>query len=495
MASRLRRPFASSSFGLSVLFVFVLGLFGAAGVEGGSTEERLVNGDFEAGTSGWSGGVVSGNPDCPARSGSGAGAIPGGSAAEQRVAVAGGNGPYTFSGYARLATGAGSAVVSLRWYNAGGQKIMEHVTDLSLTTAYSPFSVGPVAAAPDQATTVGVRVAGSATTVCVDDLSLDGPPAPSATSTPTMTPVPAASATAPGPSPFPSAAATGTAQTPATATPRPATPTVGASGPAVTGDLVNGDFEEGVDGWWKFGGELLAVASPTHGGSGAAALVSTTAATKWAYEIVTIDPATTYEFAGFLRPDGGVSEGFLRISWYEAADGSGSAITTTDSTGRVPGGTSTYAYVSTGPVTPPPAARSARLRAMLVPAGSAPATLYMDDLSFGPASAPSPTAVPARATAAATTAATAATAEDEPRDEPTVGLPAGRSGPAPVASKTPQSGTAVLTPAPESTAADTPAAEGQGREPPLVLWAVAGVLLFGGAFGASFLYGRRTGRA
>jgi hypothetical protein len=152
--------------------------------------------------------------------------------------------------------------------------------------------------------------------------------------------------------------------------------------------IVNGGFEDGIEPWQKFGGELSLVSAPVHSGSAAAALASSTTSTKWLYQSVRVQEGAAYEFAGYLLAGAGVQEAYLRISWYESVDGSGSAIGNADSTARLPGGGAGFAFLTTGSVVAPAGASSARLRVMLAPAGAGAALLYADDLSFGPSDAP-----------------------------------------------------------------------------------------------------------
>jgi hypothetical protein len=171
---------------------------------------------------------------------------------------------------------------------------------------------------------------------------------------------------------------------PATST--PVATVVAPSGPSRA--LVNGGFEQGTAGWQRFGGELRAVSGAQHAGSAAGALDSATTATKWAYQIVLVSEGEVVEFRGYLRPGAGVRETYLRVSWYESADGLGAAMGSVDSTSRVAGPAGEYALVTTGGIVVPASARSARLRVMMDPASGATATLLMDEMAFGPSLLP-----------------------------------------------------------------------------------------------------------
>lgn len=216
----------------------------------------------------------------------------------------------------------------------------------------------------------------------VDAVTFGGPPP--ITRTPTSTPAPADTAT-------PSVTATGT-RTPSsthtatvTKTPSP-TPTVFSIGAVVQ----NGGFEDGEDGapaaWRRYGGSLAMATSPVRSGQRAARFESTTDSTKWIYQPVSVSPGSTYAYGAWIHDDdANVRSAYLRLSWYEAEDASGSALDSVDSTSRLDGPAAGYHYLTTGPVTAPPSARSARLRVMLAPASGAPAVIYVDDASFEPA--------------------------------------------------------------------------------------------------------------
>jgi hypothetical protein len=221
-----------------------------------------------------------------------------------------------------------------------------------------------------------------------------------------------------------------------------------ASTPAASFSFVNGDFEDGTSGWQKYGGELRDVNSPRRGGSGAGAFISTTSSTKWVYQTVRIDPGTVYEFQGHVRPDAGVLESYLRISWYASADGSGRALATDDSAARVSGGSGAFVHLTTGGRTPPAQARSARLRVMLAPAGAGAAIVHLDDFAFGVAP-----------TSAAPLPASTAVALDDP---PEVAEAPPETTPAPE-SRPPVSATAA--PAASSTAVSATGTAGTGIAP------------------------------
>jgi hypothetical protein len=359
----------------------------------------LVNGGFEDGQAGWS--VVSAAPPaCTPRTGGGVlGLAPSNfpASASQRIPASAGQGPYQLNGYARSATATNATLqVRLLWMDAEGATILESHSSPAFGASYQSLALTSVTG-PAGATELRVQFQVlTGASICIDDVTLEGPPPVSPTPSPTvtLTPLPTDTPTRtpsqehptstprpPTSTRIPSATRTPTA--PATARPRAAA-TSSVTGTLVSESIANGGFEDGLAPWLKVGGELSLVSSPVRSGHAAGALTSTTTSTKWAYQVVSVSPGETYEFAGFLRPGAGVSEAYLRISWYTSADGSGSALGNTDSDVRLSGPQADFVYLTTGPVSAPSSANSARVRAMMAPAGAATAVLYLDDMAFGP---------------------------------------------------------------------------------------------------------------
>ena len=123
------------------------------------------------------------------------------------------------------------------------------------------------------------------------------------------------------------ALAGGTFGQPLTATWSPAyVPTATSNGPVIvpmasSGLLVNGGFEAADEdrpiGWRSQGGLLAQVSQPVHSGAFAAAFLSSTASTKWAFQTVPVSPSAWYQLDAFVYQDDlGVAAAFLRISWY-----------------------------------------------------------------------------------------------------------------------------------------------------------------------------------
>ena len=387
----------------AALSAFALGVWIVAQQAPALADQVLVNGGFEAGTSGWE---IAGSQaaTCTARSGNAALALSrsGGTlvTATQHVANSAGLGPYQLSGYMKLAAGGSISLrVRLDWKNANGDTLAPASVNLSPAGSYQSFSLSS-GVGPTDATVLIVQFELlSAGTLCIDDVSLEGPPPVTSTTIPTATATPVVVDT---PTRTPTLA-------PATHTPRPptatrtpastkapnasATPgsdtTSGASSGvarAIAAAVVNGGFEDGLAPWLKVGGELALTTESVHSGAQAAILRSSTTSTKWAYQVVAVSGGGSYEFEGYLRPGAGAAQCYLRISWYSSAEGSGSALGNTDSTDRVSGPAADFVYLTTGSVAAPPAARSARVRAVMAPVGVTPAVMYLDDLAFGPSS-------------------------------------------------------------------------------------------------------------
>ncbi len=416
----------------------------AVGSIGSAAGELIQNGAFEewAGSTpaGWSASGVVARVSSPSVSGQAASLADGATLSRTVPAQAGFH--YTFS----VATSApGSATAELRVV----------FLDAGLSPAAAPVSVQqPVGAGFSTLSTSGDAPSGAAYasfmliarggTVVFDNASLveGGVPPPTDTPAPTDTPSPSPTATATRAKP-----ATATPPPPtATKTPRPtavgATPTAttpggapggapppppGGGGGAVAppaaggagGLLVNGDFEI-LDGdepafWAKFGGDLSAVEF-AHGGAHAASLLSSTASTKWIYQVVPVTPGAWYEGSAFVLLPSSGGEAFLRLSWYAASDGSGIAIDQSDTEPTTAGAWSLHA---SAPIQAPAGAHSLRFRLMLRPNG--PSAALFDDARLVEVPAPP----------AATLVATPTVSPESP------GTPAAAGPPEPSVSATP----------------------------------------------------------
>jgi hypothetical protein len=455
----------------------------------------LENGGFEQGRSGWSGPGISAT-GCDPRSGSGALQLAtSGAAVHAQQAVAGplGDGVYALGGYAYAASGSPRAEALLTWLDAGGDEISRAYANVPAGTAYTSFglSASPPAGAAGLRVRISVDVSQPAA-LCLDDLRLDGPapPVPTATPTPAPTSIPTPTLTSVAGRTVASAAKPADTPDPAATPKKPAT--TSAAAPSFA--FVNGGFEQGLMGWNKHGGEL-APSPAAYAGAAAGLLSSTTDSTKWAYQIVRIEASQTYEFSGYLRAGRGDPTAYLRISWYASDDGSGKALATTDSTAVLKGAAGGWTYLTTGPVSPPPGAASAKPRVVLTPAGAAPAAVYFDDLAFQPAAPPAPTATPEPPPVAPSDEAPAPTAQPDAAP-PTVSSAeqAGAASPTPRPSPTPlREVSAVLAQDPppdedEELPSLTRSASTDGGVP--VVW-LAGGGLFAAALGASYITQRR----
>jgi len=346
--------------------------------------------------------------------------------AYQTVSATGGS-YYEATVMAAVPDGGAEAFLRLSWYESddgSGEAIAVHDSP-GLTgggRSFQRLSTGPVGA-PAEARSVKVRLMlrpASAAPVAVyfdgASLALTSPPpatpapaSPAPTATPKPTLVPTTVPTpAPSVTPTPTAAASGTPD----ATPLPE--------PEVFPALTNGGFEEGREdgtpyGWRKVGGEIALTGEHFSEGSLSLRFASQTAATKWVYQTVTVQPGAYYQARAFaLKDDPNVTAAFLRISWYESEDGTGEALGSSDSA-LLETDSPSFRLLSTGAIRAPDEARSAKVKLMLRPASSAPAAVLFDAVSLAEAAAtPSPPESPAPEPSPAAAPPTAG------RPEPTV---------------------------------------------------------------------------
>jgi len=385
---RARMPLAAALAALLLAALVALGRQAAA-------DELLFNGDFGQGTAGW---MPSPNlrfeTDCAgrlddhgARLRLGAGGY--GWLTSDPATIEPGE-TYEASGHAHFVDGADpSSQLKLRlafYQTADGSG--EPLADMPLATlpggvtVYTFITTGPRAARSD-AHSARLRVELSAsgpTAACLDDLSLQGPP-PSPTETPAPTvPVPSQTPTShPSPTVGPTATATEI--------------------PMPSEAILNGGFEDGAEdipaAWRKSGGLLFRSTSSPRSGSFAGAFSSSTSSTKWVYQPLSVDPGRSYTFHGFVLKNGPPdSLVLLRISWYSSPDASGSSLASSDSPEALSDSDPSFRSLSTGSVTAPQEARSARARIVFAPASAAPETIYLDDFVFEETDPPTPTPAP-----------------------------------------------------------------------------------------------------
>ena len=185
--------------------------------------------------------------------------------------------------------------------------------------------------------------------------------------------------------------------------------------------------------------------------------MSSTASTKWVFQTVVISPGAWYEFEGYVfQNDPLVEAAWLRVSWYESSDASGSAISTDDSTAQLEQPEPGFRYLTTGPVLAPAEADSANARIMLRPVSADEAVICIDDVSFSVTSAlPVATATP---TPTATSPRPTTTPTRTPTHEPTAPAPA-----TPLATpRTSEAPTATPDPVASATSTPRPAAASPG---------------------------------
>lgn len=379
--------------------VVLLALALAGPLAQGAPAQLLVNGGFEDGAVGWQalGGSLAAVA-APVHGGQAAGAftVSGTRAHEvsQGVDVQGG-GLYRFGGYLARGPASVTAFLRLSWHGEPGGVGPELawvgpvVVTFQEADTYYPVAIeGATAPAAARSARAKVVVAGDeGAVVYLDDLSFTGPPpaspAPTPSPTPAATPSPAPTST---PSPTPTLTPTPSPTPSPSPTPTPSPP------------LVNPSFEEAVQGvpvgWRLFGGQLLQVAQPSTHGSFAAAFSSNTASTKWAFQVVAVEPGRYYSLSALaLKNDPNVRDLFLRVSWHSAPDASDPLIRSDDSS-LLSQDAPSFQPLTTGPVLAPAAARSAQLRLMLRPVSDAPATAFFDNVQWQETAPPSPTLSP-----------------------------------------------------------------------------------------------------
>lgn len=339
--------------------------------------QHITNGSFEYELDGW--GVGAGGAPSIATSGAfdGVRALRVEAGARVRIAqpLSGAlpPGAYTLAYRARATASAGTITTTVE--SIGAVTPVLRRTD-DITGENVEIAAGFSASIATQATLSIVITAPVEGAILLDDVRIDG--AAPVTFTPT------ASATVPAP--LPSA----TTLADATATTQAASPTPVPLAPSITGDIRNAGFEDraedGAPAAWEQYGGTLASSAQARSGASAARIESATDSTKWMHQAVAAAGGGTYEFAAWVQHDDpSVARALLRVSWYASADASGSNIGSDDSTAILDAPAPGYRFLTTGPITAPAEARSARVRVLLAPASAAPAAILVDDASFGPA--------------------------------------------------------------------------------------------------------------
>ncbi|RLT36147.1 MAG: hypothetical protein DWI59_00965 [Chloroflexi bacterium] len=228
--------------------------------------------------------------------------------------------------------------------------------------------------------TVFGTASASVATLGIDDVLLvtDDPPTPTASATATATPTVAPTSTS-------TAAPTVIGPTSPTI---PLATSTAVAAPQVFLTLTNGNFEGGLYCWARVGGTADISAGVIGSGapSLAAILSSQTDSTKWLEQTIVVAPGW-YAASVRLRLQGEASAGWLRIAWYTSIDGSGTQTAVVDSPLLLV--THETREVRLGPVAVPEGVRSARVRIMLRPKGTAAASILVDDVQFATTAAPS----------------------------------------------------------------------------------------------------------
>ena len=314
---------------------------------------------------------------------------------------------YEAAAYAWFSdTNVESVFVRVSWYasaDGSGEAIVSDDSPLlqGTATAFRHLST-EVIQAPASSRSARVRlmlrpVSGAEAVAYFDDVEFQQTEEPIATPTPTDS---IAATTSAANSPTVTLTPTQTPLVTATATPPPPPPTASptpVAEPAVFAVLTNGGFEEAREdgtpyGWRKTGGSIASDGGMAAEGEISLALSSETDSTKWAYQVVSVAGSSFYEFAGSVTAGGAAAEAFLRVSWYTSPDGSGEAMSSTDSDEAA--ASDSWQVLRTSAVQAPAGARSAKVRLMLRPADGQPATANFDALTFGEVAEPDPTAGP-----------------------------------------------------------------------------------------------------
>ena len=171
--------------------------------------------------------------------------------------------------------------------------------------------------------------------------------------------------------------------------------------------LLNPDFEDGINGWSTYGGNLSQVESPVQSGTFAAALTNDTTSTIWIYQTASIQGGENYTSCGYaLKNDPNIEKVFLRISWYESTDGFGAEISHNDSLDILTDDQPHFRLLTTSEITAPINAHSAKIKAILAPYSPALTTVYFDNFSLtGQAATPIPSPTPTPTTTPVPTSA------------------------------------------------------------------------------------------
>jgi hypothetical protein len=359
--------------------------------------ELLENGGFEAWASGepagWGAQGTVTQVSSPAVSGSAAQLEGAASLTQFQPAIPG----RQYAASVQTALSGGSAVAVLRlWFVDSALQTVGTPTETSAVAGSSFQALSVLAAAPAGAAHVGFRVSieplAPPASVVFDSATLDEEDAPEPTATPTNTPTPTATPTDDPPGP---PNATATIPSPGGGS-RPRVPPgvgPGALEPPPGELLRNGAFEfasEGVPLYWdNFGGELRWADTGGSAGSAAASLISTTASTKWIFQVVEVRGGAWYAASARGAVTAGEAEVAIGLLWYPTFDASQENIGSDESEGST---SPSWSQLATGPVQAPPGARTVRFRLML--RADFASSVAFDDASLVEVPAPAGTPPP-----------------------------------------------------------------------------------------------------
>ncbi len=374
-----------------------------AGSPSAGASELLANGGFEQGSAGWSflGGSLTelDAVSAPVHGGALAGRFSGSGQPTTQIVYQSlsvqPNQSYELSGWT-AASGVNGAFLRISWFDSNGALLPPPEDSPGVPARDGNFyflatgsRVSPAAARLARASLYVLGETNTPFTVHLDDFTFTGPaaippPSPTSTPAPAVTPTPPAPTATPGGSPKPVPSPTG-APAPQPTPPGIAVTPTPAVEPDVFPRLVNGGFEElrgdGTPyGWHKQGGVMSTATDRRTEGARALRLSSSTTSTKWAYQTVAAEGGAYYEATVHAYAGPGSESAFLRLSWYASVDGSGSAISSTDSHETID---AAFRPLTTGPVQAPAGAQSAKLRLMLRPSSEEPGTAYFDAVAFG----------------------------------------------------------------------------------------------------------------
>ncbi len=394
------------------------GAFAMAALSPASSQNLLLNGDFEGGTNGWAppiGGTLAVDASTMPAEGAAAAHLTSTRVGLLSIATqywlldvdpAPGSPAhlYTLTALARdNETDISGVTVRLTFMTQDGGIVpgAEAIGALggSDSPGYRAIAAGPIlrpAGAKYARVTVSAQATSIGASFSVDSVSITAtlpppPPTPTATEEPVPALPPESESEPPATAPIQSPpAATATPRATVTRTPtqtRTPTPTPTPTPPPLPASwLRNTDFSLGASGWSVTRGRL-SIGSHIEGHGQSLVLTSDDAATAWVQQTVSVTPAGWYAASALLAPLNGVEAAWVRIAWYASADGSGAQLSTDDSPAVASESPNAYTQgefevIATGPVRAPSNAHSARVRILLRAATERGASVAIDNVTF-----------------------------------------------------------------------------------------------------------------